>query len=211
MLACSIRFGYLLALLWYTKPMNIEFEATFSNIDKSAIVAALTKMGATLSRPEFMQKRVVFNLPHGHEIKGGWVRVRDEGDKTTLSLKVVDGEAIENQKEIYLVVNSFEQAELLLTSLGCERKAFQESKRELWQYDGVDITIDEWPYLEPFVEVEGPSEAKVQEVAGLLGLDYDQALFCAVGTLYSRKYGISEDRINNHTPLITFAGENPFI
>ena len=87
MLACSIRFGYLLALLWYTKPMNIEFEATFSNIDKSAIVAALTKMGATLSRPEFMQKRVVFNLPHGHEIKGGWVRVRDEGDKTTLSLK----------------------------------------------------------------------------------------------------------------------------
>lgn len=191
--------------------MNIEFEATFPKINKSAIRSRLKNIGATLTRPEFMQKRVVFNLPIGHEIKGGWVRVRDEGDKITLSLKVIDGDAIENQKEIYLVVDSFEQAELLLSTLGCERKAFQESRRELWQFDGVDITIDEWPYLEPYVEVEGPSEDKVREVSALLGMDYNQALFCAVGRLYSLKYGITEDRVNNHTPLITFSGDNPFI
>jgi len=35
--------------------------------------------------------------------------------------------------------------------------------------------------------------------------------FSAVDTLYSEEYGISEDRINNHTPEILFGGENPFI
>ncbi|NBS41741.1 hypothetical protein EBS80_03705, partial [bacterium] len=60
--------------------MHIEYEATFENVDKDAIRAKLKEAGATLVRPEFVQKRVVFNLPKGHEIPGGWLRVRNEGD-----------------------------------------------------------------------------------------------------------------------------------
>lgn len=75
-----------------------------------------------------MQKRVAFFLPEGHEIKGGWLRVRDKGDKITMSLKVISGDNIDDQKEVYLVVNDFEQAELLLTSIGCKKKAYQEKR-----------------------------------------------------------------------------------
>lgn len=77
--------------------------------------------------------------------------------------------------------------------------------------DDVEITIDEWPFLEPFVEVEGKSEEAVKAVSEKIGFTYNDALFCAVGTLYSKKYNLDEDIINNKTPKIVFEMENPFL
>ena len=191
--------------------MKTEYEATFLNIDKQEIRERLKKIKGKLIRPEFLQKRIVFSLPKGNEIKGGWVRVRDEGDKITMSLKVVHGIGIESQKEICLKIDNFKEAEEFLTILGCEKKAYQESKRELWKIDGIEVTIDEWPFLEPFVEIEGDSEESVKHIAEKLGFDYQKALFCSIDTLYSKKYDLSEDIINNQTPKIVFNMENPFI
>ncbi|MCX6719803.1 MAG: CYTH domain-containing protein [Candidatus Staskawiczbacteria bacterium] len=191
--------------------MEIEYEATFINIDKGEYREKLKKSGAELIRPEFLQKRIVFDLPKGQEIKGGWLRVRDEGYKITMSLKVVDGHKIENQKELCLNVDNFEKAVNFLVEIGCSKKAFQESKRELWTLDGVEITIDEWPFLEPYLEIEGKSEAEVKVVSEKLGLDYSKAMFCSADTLYSKKYDLPEDVINNQISKITFNGENPFL
>jgi adenylate cyclase class 2 len=191
--------------------MDIEFEATFSNVNKAIIRKILKRAGAKLARKEYLQKRVVFNLPKGHEINGGWLRVRDEGNKITMSLKVVDGDKIENQKETQLTIDSFDEAVSLLNSVGCTKKAYQESKRELWKLDSADITLDEWPFLEPFIEIEGKSEQVVKDVSKKLGFDYKDALFCAVDKLYNLKYGIPEDTINNCTPEILFNNDNPFL
>ncbi len=191
--------------------MKTEYEATFTDIDKESIRAKLKEIGAKLVRPEFLQKRVTFNLPEGVELKGGWLRVRDEGDKITLSLKTVHGDGIESQKEILLAIDDFAQAAELLKTLGCKQKSYQETKRELWKLGDVEITIDEWPFLEPFVEVEGSSEEEVKSASEKIGFNYGEALFCAVGTLYSKKYGLEEDIINNKTPRIVFDMENPFI
>lgn len=190
--------------------MKIEYEATFPNIDKDEIRQKLEEVGAVLARPEFLQKRVTFNLPKGHEIEGGWLRVRDEGDKIMMTLKVVDGDKIHDQKEISLRVDDFEEAVKLLVAVGCQKKSYQETKRELWVLDGVEITIDEWPYLEPFVEVEGKSEEAVKKISEKLGFDYGKALFCCVTTIYNMKYGVAEEIINNQMPKITFEGKNPF-
>ncbi len=191
--------------------MQIEYEATFKNIDKKLIRQKLKEIGANLIKPEFLQKRSVFHLPKGHEIDGGWARVRDESDKITMSLKIVDGTNIENQKEVCLQVDNFEEAKQLLELLGCKEKAFQESKREIWKLNDVEITIDEWPFLEPFVEIEGKSEKSVKSATEKLGFDYKDALFCAAGTLYSKKYNLPEDTINNKTPKIIFGMGNPFV
>ncbi len=102
--------------------MQIEYEATFINIDKDDIRQKLEKAGAQLIKPEFLQKRYVFNLPAGHEIKGGWARVRDEDDKITMTVKVVDGADIENQKEATLIVNDFKQARNFLKLVGFREK-----------------------------------------------------------------------------------------
>ncbi|MGC9968739.1 MAG: CYTH domain-containing protein [Minisyncoccia bacterium] len=189
--------------------MNIEYEAKFLDVDKDEIRGRLRNAGADLVRPEYLQKRIPFHLPKNKRSKDAWLRVRDEGDKITLSLKVVDGEKIENQKEICLNVSSFDDAVKLLEAIGCEPKSYQETKRELWKLDGVDITIDEWPFLEPFVEVEGSSEEVVKRVSEKIGFNYTDALFCAVGKLYQMKYHIHPDEINTASKIV-FDMENPF-
>ncbi|HPT08587.1 MAG TPA: CYTH domain-containing protein [bacterium] len=191
--------------------MNIEYEATFTNINKDDIRRRLLSVGAVLIKKEFFQKRIVFDLPLSCEIKGAWLRVRDEGDRITMSLKIVDGQKISDQKEIQLVVDNFQQAVDFLTNIGCKKKAYQESKRELWILDEVEITIDEWPFLESFVEVEGNSEEQVKIVSEKIGFDYTTAKFCSVDTLYSEKYGLDIDIINKKTPNILFEMDNPFL
>lgn len=190
--------------------MDIEYEATFPNIDKEDVRARLRGAGATLIRPEYLQKRSVFNLPKGHEIPGGWLRVRDEGDKVTMSLKVVNGDKIDDQKETCIEIDNFENAVSFLKMIGCEWRAFQESRRELWKLEGVEITIDEWPFLEPFVEVEGESEEAVKRVSALIGFDYTKAVFGTVDVLYKKKYSITKEFVNK-TSKIVFDGENPFL
>ncbi len=191
--------------------MKIEYEATFTNIDKNLIRDKLKEAGATLERREFTQKRTVFNLPKNNEIKGGWMRIRDEGDKITMSLKVVDGDNIEDQKEACTEISNYNEAELILTALGCERKAYQETKRELWILDEVEISIDTWPFLESFIEIEGASEELVKDVSDKLEMNWEEAKFCAVDLLYSEKYGIPKNQINNNTPEIIFDMDNPFL
>ncbi|MBN1585527.1 CYTH domain-containing protein [Candidatus Uhrbacteria bacterium] len=190
--------------------MKTEYEATYINVDKDEIRNRLRDAGAELVKPEFLQKRAVFNLPAGHEIDGGWLRVRDEQDRITMTLKVVDGNRIENQREIEMEISDFESGRSLLSAMGATEKSYQENRRELWSIDGVDVTIDEWPFLEPYVEIEGQSEDSVRAVSEKLGFDYDDAMFCSVGTIYAKKYGIDEDIINYRTPKIVFEMDNPF-
>lgn len=191
--------------------MEIEHEATFENVSKDAAREAFRKAGATCVRPEYQQRRYVFNLPTGHEMQGGWLRVRDEGDKVTMSLKVVDGDRMENQKEICLTVDDFLAAKEFLALVGAQEKAYQETLREKWTLGEVELTIDEWPFLEPFVEVEGKSEEAVRAAVKMLGWDYEKALFGSVDLLYSRKYGFPRDQFNNRTARVVFDMENPFV
>jgi adenylate cyclase, class 2 len=190
--------------------MKIEYEATYLNINKEEVRMRLKKAGAVLVKSEFLQKRVALDLPLEKRADNKWLRVRDEGDQITLSLKEIDGNKIENQKEICLEVNNFEDAVELLKSIGCIFKSYQETKRELWRLDDVDITIDEWPFLEPFIEVEGFSEEKVKITSEKIGFNYSKALFCAVGELYKLKYDISHEEINK-IPKIVFDMHNPFL
>lgn len=188
----------------------IEYEATFSNIDKDDIRERLEKVGALLIKPEFLQKRIPFNLPNEPYSKSKFVRVRDEGDKITLSYKSFKGDKIEDQNEICLVVDNFDNTVELLKEIGCEPKSYQETRREVWKLNNVEIMIDEWPFLEPLVEIEGDSEEEVKNVSEKLGFDYSKALFGPTSKIISLKYGISEEKINL-LPKIVFDMENPFI
>ncbi len=191
--------------------MKTEYEATFLDINKDEIRERLKDVGAQLVKPEFLQKRVVFNLPLNKNRTGRWIRVRDEKDKTTMSFKSVDGDKIENQKEIILTIDSFREGVEFLETIGCQRKSYQETKREIWMMEDVEVCIDEWPFLEPFVEVEGDSEEKVKKISEKLGFEYSKAWFCATGLIYSKKYDVPLEIINNSISKIVFDMENPFL
>lgn len=190
--------------------MQIEFEATFQNIEKDEARKMLKKAGAKLARPEFLQRRVNFDVP-ADVVKNSWMRVRDEGDKITMSIKKNDGPTIREQQEICLEVSDFDEAIKFLKTLGFREKSYQETKRELWMLGDVEVTIDEWPFLEPFVEVEAKSEEAVKNTCQKIGLDYKKALFCPITVLYSMKYSIPCRQIDCDIPKITFDIDNPFI
>ncbi len=193
--------------------MEIEYEATFINIDKDLIRGKLKKVQASLAKPEFLQKRIVFDLPNDKDGKKklGFMRVRDEGGRVTMAYKKVSPEKnIESQKELNVEVGDFDTSVEILKQVGCYRKSYQETKRELWKLDDVEICIDTWPFLESFVEIEGKNEFLVKKVSEKLGFDYSNALFCTASLLYSKKYNLDIDIINNHTPKIVFNMKNPF-
>ena len=191
--------------------MHIEYEAKFVDIDKDEMRERLKRIDARLVRPEYFQKRTNFHLPGDKRSDHAWIRVRDEGDKITLSLKKFDGDGMHDQKEICLTIDDFENATKFLSEIGCEEKAYQETKRELWVIDEVEVTVDTWPHLEPFVEIEGKNEESVRIVAGKLGFDFSEAVFGGVGVLYKMKYGVAIEEINHKTKRFVFDQENPFL
>jgi adenylate cyclase, class 2 len=194
--------------------MNIEYEATFVNVDKEDIRSRLKALNAELRRPEFFQKRIVLDMPPERDIKGGFMRVRDEGDKVTLTFKIVDGGKITDQHETVVTVNDYDSTVFILTTLGCIPRAYEETYRELWVIDNVEVTIDTWPFLGPIVEVEAKSEEGARSVSEKLGFKWEDAKFCTAGTLYKEKYGMGPVDVSKKTGKVTqltFKGENPFL
>ncbi len=194
--------------------MKIEYEATFVEIEKEESREKLKKAGAELLRPEFLQKRDVFDMPPGKEIPGGFLRVRNEGDKITLTLKIIDGQKISDQRETEITVSDFEATSSILRDIGCVQMSYEESKRELWNLDDVAVTIDTWPHLGSIVEVEGKSEAEVKTVSEKLGFNWKDAKFCSIGTLYKEKFGLGPINLFKKTgqmTQLTFDKKNPFI
>ena len=201
---------FILRLVRKFKLMQIEYEATFQDINKDELRRKLEDNGAELVKKEFLQKRVIFALPKGHEIEGGWLRLRDEGDKITMTLKII-GNRIEEQKETLLEIDSFDKGLEFLSLIGCKRRSYQENKREVWKLGTTEIMLDEWPFLEPLAEIEGLSEADVKEMAEKLGFDYTKARFCSISEIYNEKYQTKERFDISDQDKFTFSTNNPFL
>ena len=180
--------------------MQNEIEAQFLDINKTTIRQKLKSIGAKLEKPEVLMRRTVF-----YTGDHSFARVRDEGDKIVMTYKnVSDDHSILGTKEVNVCVDDYDDAILLLKGCGLEIKARQETKREIWHFDEVEICIDTWPWIPTFIEIEGPSEKSVWDTAKKLGLNKDQAKFGSVDTTYQHYFGVEPDIVNLHTPEILF-------
>lgn len=184
--------------------MDIEIEAKFPNIDARAVRVKLQALGAKRVHSEILMRRRNFDHPDDRLEKiGGWVRVRDEGAKITLSYKQLNDRTLHGTQEVAVVVDDFEKTCAILIAIGLEAKAYQETKREKWLLGDVEVTIDTWPWIPTFVELEGPSEAAVRKAASELDFDWNRAMHGSVETVYQMHYDFTESEID-HWPSITF-------
>lgn len=167
--------------------MNTEIEAKFVNVNHDEIRTRLQQLGATLERPNRLMRRVVIHTPE-MSARDAFVRIRDEGHRTTITYKQFDADSVDGAKEYEVEVSSFDEAINIFKAAGLVHDTFQESKRENWILDGVEIMLDEWPWLHPYLEIEGPSEEHVQEVARKLGFDWSEAVFGGVANVYRQQY-----------------------
>ena len=186
--------------------MKNEIEAQFLEINKDEMREKLKTLGALCTKPEVLMKRTVFNTG-----PGSFARVRNEGQgKVVMTYKnVEDDNSILGTKEVNLEIDNYENGVLFLKGCGLETKAEQETYREMWKLGDVEICIDTWPWIPTFMEIEGPSEEAVWDVAAKLGLDKSTAKFGSVDTTYQYYYGVDPDEVNYHTPKINFEMEPP--
>lgn len=183
--------------------MNIELEAKFLDIDVVALRQKLSSIGAKMIHEERLMKRKTFDYSDGRLEKiGGWIRVRDEGDQITFAYKQLVDRTLEGTKEISLSVSDFDIICDLLIAIGLNCKAYQETKRERWDLNGVEVTIDTWPWIPTFVELEAKTEKELKDAAQILGFDWSNALHGSVETAYQRYFSVSEEEIDSWESIV---------
>jgi adenylate cyclase class 2 len=170
--------------------MKPEIEVKFLNIDIADMRRRLSEAGAHLEQPMRLMKRALIEEPH-HREQHAFIRIRDEGDKTTLTFKRRDDQAastIDSVKEIEVVVSDFNTTVELFQEAGWQYKTLQESKRETWQLNDCEVVIDEWPWIAPYIEIEGPTEESVKSVARTLAFDWNKVVIGHIDAVYELEY-----------------------
>lgn len=167
--------------------MNTEYEVKFCDIKIEEIQNKIKSLGGSLESPMRLMRRVVIDTPELKE-KDAFLRVRDQGDKVTLTYKQFQGNGVDGAKELEVTVSDFQTMVDILKAMNLDYKSFQESKRETWVLDDAEIVIDEWPWLNPYIEIEGESEEHVKEIAKKLGFSWDDAVFGDVMGAYKKQY-----------------------
>ena len=189
--------------------MKSEIEAKFLFINEQDIRTILKKAGGELETPMRKLRRVIYEPEYLKE-KSGYLRLRDQGDKSTLTLKIFRQLSLDGAQELEIEVSDFSNTYELLELLGLEAKSFQKSKRETWLLDDCEIVIDEWPWLKPYIEIEGPSKKSVMAAASKLNLNWSEAVFGDVMAAYRKQYPhlTLKDTIAN-IPEVRFGDEPP--
>ncbi len=168
--------------------MHIEYECTLLEVNKEEFIKKLEENNATL-KGNYFQKRYVYDLIPKQPNK--WLRLRTNGEKTTLTIKnVVDTNAIGGTEELEIEVSDFELTHQILKELGYNHRGYQENKRITYELDGVEIDIDSWPMIPDYVEIEGKNEEDVKRIIKKLNLEDLKIVNCDVVTIYNDYYNI---------------------
>ena len=195
--------------------MKTEIEVKFLNVDHDEIRQKLKAAGGRLAAPMRDMRRALFETPD-MKARNGFYRLRDEGNKITLTYKQFDSNSLTGAKEIEIEVSDFQATIDLLAQNDLYPLTYQESRREAWECNGCEVVLDEWPWIPTYIEIEGESEQLVRDTATLLGYDWADAVFGSVDVIYEREYpdmsvrgviDIKEGRFGDPVPEV-FLGKN---
>ena len=172
--------------------MKTEYEIRVLEIDVEEIIKKLEELGAT-KKGEYAQKRYVYNLRPVED--GKWIRLRTNGEKTTLTYKDIVSNTIDGTKEVEIEVDDFENSNELLERIGFMNKGYQENRRIQYILNGVEIDIDSWPKIPTYMEIEGESEEEVLKMVELLEIDKSKLTALGCSDIYKEIYGIELEKI----------------
>jgi adenylate cyclase class 2 len=147
--------------------MNTEYEIKVLGVPSKQALNAIEKLNLT------RHKKIIFRR-YIYEIDGqpeAWIRLRSDGTKTTLTYKKFTKDAIDGMKEIEIIVDSLDVANDFLEAVGFNSTKYQENSRLLFTNDEIEISIDEWPKIPPYIEIEGKSQQAVKDYITRLGFD----------------------------------------
>lgn len=150
------------------KKQDKEFETKVLNINKDELIKKLRSLGAK-EIPEFLMRRYVFDI-ESKDIE--WIRLRQGNDKATLTykLKKHGNTKVGKTVEIEVEVSDFDKTARILKKLTFKEIYYQENKSHIFNLDNIEFSIDTWPKLKPYLEVESSSKKRVDQGLKLLEL-----------------------------------------
>lgn len=170
--------------------METEYEVRVLNIDVDKVMHTLESIGAK-KKGEYFQKRNIYNF--NPRIEGKWIRLRTNGEQTTLTIKNrYDDTKIGGTLELEEVVEDFDKTDKILNELGYTRELYQENKRITYYLDDVEFDIDSWPMIPTYIEIEGKNEEIVNKYVDILNLRNNEITCKNIKDVYS-KYNIDLD------------------
>jgi len=174
--------------------MHIEYECTLLEINREELIKKLEEMGA-IKKGEYLQRRYTYDFKPVQKNK--WIRLRTNGQKTTLTIKnVTDKNLIGGTKELEVTVEDFDKMHFMLAELGYVHRNYQENKRTIYQLGNIEIDIDKWPLIPEYAEIEGPNEEAVKAFVEKLNLGY-KVTNLDVTSIYNDIYNIDVLKIKD--------------
>lgn len=155
----------------------------------SELIERLEKVGAKFIN-NYNQKRYIYDFKPVQ--KGKWIRLRTDGEKTTLTIKEIKNDSISGTEELEIEVSDIESTNLILEELGYKARNYQENKRTRYIYNNIEIDIDTWPKIPTYVEFEGVDEKELFNFVNMLGFTKDDLITYGVSKIY-KHYGLDID------------------
>ncbi|MBA4336382.1 hypothetical protein C0416_01225 [bacterium] len=173
-----------------------EIEVKILEIDPAAIEKSLLKLGAEKKFSGLVKVRY-FDKNGEIKKKKDVLRVRqfgaDKGDQpekvevcyktnkhTENGYKVCD--------EYHLAGHNFDESIGFFEHLGFEITCSYEKKRTVFKYKNLEIVIDEYPQISPFMEIEGEDTESIEQLIKDLGVDEKERSSKSIGGLLKEKY-----------------------
>ncbi len=171
-----------------------EIELRVVGIDERQVRSRLKAIGAKHLGKKRL-KRLEVRLVNTPKLKR-WLRVRTDGHSTTFTMKENRGTK-ENVHEWELTVGDFKSmSQIIQRAFTKNLKAYIESDRDRYHFNNTEITIDKWPKIPPFMEIEGKSKKQVDAVYKKLNIKGKP-----IGNIWDiyRLYGLNFRDVNRKT------------
>jgi adenylate cyclase class 2 len=148
--------------------MAKEHEIGLLDIDVAEAKRRLRQLGATY-KGHVKYSRIEFKLGGDLGRVHSWGRVRTDGKSTVITVKKYLGKT-KPMEEDEVSTDSFEGAIRIMSKLVKSELFYFETERYKYKLDKADITIDRWPKIPYFMEIEGPSMKYVEDMYRKLGI-----------------------------------------
>ena len=167
----------------------IEYEVKILDVEPEEFAKKVAAMGF-VPQGELSFRRFLFDTVPPDP--NAMVRLRTDGEKSSLTYKSFLEDAIDGVKEIEVEVSDFDTCKNLLEASGLKVTSYQENKRRIFlnpEKPDTEITIDQWPGIPPYAEVEGKSVEDVEKILAELDVNPEKVTSASPKAIY-KLYGL---------------------
>lgn len=151
--------------------MAKENEVAILDINRKQVIRRLHELKAR-HVGVYRFKRIEFLLKGDVNGSHSWARVRTDGKETTVTVKETQGKGgFTSTNEHEIKTDNFRETIRIITKLIDPKLIiYFENERDAYLLGNAYITIDKWPRIPAFVEIEAPLMKNVRATYKLLGI-----------------------------------------